>query len=111
VDEVLLRTVDNFQGTFPSRFPLRILIVPTGEEADIVLLSLVRNPGEGKSGSIGFLKVSTFQSPFDCVDHICPVIQSGERSLDSCPTWHVRLRECRDPSSKERHVETSCTRV
>lgn len=29
-----------------------------GEEADIVLLSLVRNPGEGKSGSIGFLKVT-----------------------------------------------------
>lgn len=29
-----------------------------GEEADIVLLSLVRNPGPEKMGAIGFLKVS-----------------------------------------------------
>lgn len=28
-----------------------------GEEADIVLLSLVRNPGQNKAGAIGFLKV------------------------------------------------------
>ncbi|PVF97899.1 P-loop containing nucleoside triphosphate hydrolase protein [Serendipita vermifera] len=39
-DQVFLRTVDNFQG----------------EEADIIILSLVRNPGENKSGTIGFLK-------------------------------------------------------
>ncbi|KAG8833029.1 hypothetical protein FRC17_000152 [Serendipita sp. 399] len=39
-DQVLLRTVDNFQG----------------EEADIVILSLVRNHGPEKMGTIGFLK-------------------------------------------------------
>ncbi|KAG8778184.1 hypothetical protein FRC16_003941, partial [Serendipita sp. 398] len=39
-DQVLLRTVDNFQG----------------EEADIVILSLVRNHGPEKTGTIGFLK-------------------------------------------------------
>ncbi|KAG8772947.1 hypothetical protein FRC16_005510, partial [Serendipita sp. 398] len=40
--DVLLRTVDNFQG----------------EEADVVILSLVRNHGYEKAGTIGFLKVS-----------------------------------------------------
>ncbi|KAG8805367.1 hypothetical protein FRC19_007924, partial [Serendipita sp. 401] len=38
--DVLLRTVDNFQG----------------EEADVVILSLVRNHGYEKAGTIGFLK-------------------------------------------------------
>ncbi|KAG8751519.1 hypothetical protein FRC14_007810 [Serendipita sp. 396] len=39
-EQVLLRTVDNFQG----------------EEADVVILSLVRNHGSEKAGTIGFLK-------------------------------------------------------
>ncbi|KAG9027745.1 hypothetical protein FS842_004882 [Serendipita sp. 407] len=39
-EQVLLRTVDNFQG----------------EEADVVILSLVRNHGDEKAGTIGFLK-------------------------------------------------------
>ncbi|CAG8705615.1 26063_t:CDS:10, partial [Gigaspora rosea] len=38
--QVILRTVDNFQG----------------EEADIVIISLVRNTGRGDRGNIGFLK-------------------------------------------------------
>jgi hypothetical protein len=59
VGKVLLRTVDNFQGMFQSVLQMLVLTVLIGEEADIVLLSLVRNPGEGKSGTIGFLKVRT----------------------------------------------------
>lgn len=38
-----------------------LLIQPVGEEADIIILSLVRNVTEGGGrGGIGFLKVSTY---------------------------------------------------
>jgi hypothetical protein len=43
--KIRIRTVDNFQG----------------EEADIIILSLVRNPGTEKSKGIGFLKVITIE--------------------------------------------------
>jgi hypothetical protein len=33
-----------------------------------VLLSLVRNPGEGRSGSIGFLKVKKWWPPLERTD-------------------------------------------
>jgi len=60
--KVFLRTVDNFQGEFRIFYRIPNLTVLIGEEADIVLLSLVRNPGEGRQGSIGFLKVMIFHS-------------------------------------------------
>jgi superfamily I DNA and/or RNA helicase len=56
--QIKIRTVDNFQGGNMSRphwTPLNI-DCHRGEEADIIILSLVRNPGEG-NGGIGFLKV------------------------------------------------------
>jgi len=58
---VLLRTVDNYQGTLPIQYLHIPLILPLGEEADIIVLSLVRNITEGGSrGGIGFLKVSIY---------------------------------------------------
>jgi len=38
----------------------------SGEEADIIILSLVRNPGEGRGG-IGFLKVRFSDYSYHCV--------------------------------------------
>lgn len=57
--QVLLRTVDNYQGTLNDHHNRPGSHLMPGEEADIVVLSLVRNVKEdGEEGGIGFLKVN-----------------------------------------------------
>ena len=56
--QIKIRTVDNFQGRnmVQPRWNTLNIDCRIGEEADIIILSLVRNPGAG-NGGIGFLKV------------------------------------------------------
>jgi len=63
---------------------IRPLIPPSGEEADIIVLSLVRNIIEGGcQGGIGFLKVSIF---FHCTHRLAhdfsPSIAQTSRSRE-----------------------------
>ena len=60
------------------------LILPSGEEADIIILSLVRNIIEGGGqGGIGFLKVSIFFHCTHCLAHdLSPSIAQTSHSRE-----------------------------
>jgi len=60
------------------------LIPLSGEEADIIILSLVRNNTEGGGqGGIGFLKVSIFVHCTHCMAHdFSPSIAQTSRSRE-----------------------------
>lgn len=94
-DQVLLRTVDNFQG----------------EEADVVLLSLVRNPGEGKSGSIGFLKSSNRANvALTRARHGLYVFGNGEILAARSEMWEQVVQEFKDQNAYGTSLPIACYR-
>jgi superfamily I DNA and/or RNA helicase len=99
----------------------------TGEEADIVLLSLVRNPGAGKSGAIGFLKVrilatiiypsnNTVQSPnranvaLTRARHGMYVFGHGDLLAQKSPMWTKVVEEFQDQDAYGETLPISCHR-
>jgi hypothetical protein len=82
------------------RLFLSVLTVSLGEEADIVILSLVRNPGENKSGSIGFLKVP-LQRLWEFRLLIFIVFEPSQCCSYTCPSWTLRFWSCGFIGSKE----------
>ncbi|KIM23243.1 hypothetical protein M408DRAFT_264970, partial [Serendipita vermifera MAFF 305830] len=94
-DQVLLRTVDNFQG----------------EEADVVLLSLVRNPGEGRPGSIGFLKSpNRVNVALTRARHGLYVFGNGDLLIQKSSMWRQVIQEFKDCDAYGSALPVACHR-
>ncbi|KIM21900.1 hypothetical protein M408DRAFT_29151 [Serendipita vermifera MAFF 305830] len=92
-EQVLLRTVDNFQG----------------EEADIILLSLVRNPQRGMPGSIGFLKSPNRTNvALTRARHGLYVFGNGHLLAQKSSIWNQVIQEFKDQDAYGSSLPISC---
>ncbi|KAG9057264.1 hypothetical protein FS842_007802 [Serendipita sp. 407] len=93
--QVRIRTVDNFQG----------------EEADIVILSLVRNPGKGNGGGIGFLKSSNRANvALSRARHGMFVLGNGEVLENSNGIWPSVIQEFKQQDAYGEAFPFACHR-
>ncbi|KIM23239.1 hypothetical protein M408DRAFT_332444 [Serendipita vermifera MAFF 305830] len=92
-EQVLLRTVDNFQG----------------EEADIILLSLVRNPEKGTPGSIGFLKSPNRTNvALTRARHGLYVFGNGHLLAQKSVIWNQVVQEFKDQDAYGSSLPIAC---
>ncbi|KAG8748916.1 hypothetical protein FRC14_001814 [Serendipita sp. 396] len=93
--QVRIRTVDNFQG----------------EEADIIILSLVRNPGKGNGGGIGFLKSSNRANvALSRARHGMFVLGNGEVLENSNGIWPSVIQEFKQQDAYGEAFPFACHR-
>ncbi|CCA71455.1 related to ECM32-DNA dependent ATPase/DNA helicase B [Serendipita indica DSM 11827] len=93
--QIRIRTVDNFQG----------------EEADIILLSTVRNPGQGHTKGIGFLKSSNRTNvALSRARHGMFILGNGDALENGSGTWSSVIQELRRSDSYGPAIPFACHR-